>query len=110
MSDWSSYVCSSDLSVGTPGEAPASSVLHPLVHENVSTLQQARFTTLLTGAEFFLADHRMQGQKILPGVAYLEMVRAAIAHATDDERQPQAALGLREFGRESGGERGCQYV
>jgi len=52
-------------------------VLHPLLHENVSTLRQVRFATRLGGTEFFLADHRVGGQKLLPGVAYLEMARAA---------------------------------
>ena len=31
-----------------------------------------------TGDEFFLSDHVVNGQKILPGVAYLEMAREAV--------------------------------
>ncbi|MBS1159651.1 MAG: pksN [Proteobacteria bacterium] len=39
----------------------------------------------LTGKEFFLADHRVNGVPVLPGVAYLEVVRrAAVAHGLDD--------------------------
>jgi amino acid adenylation domain-containing protein len=53
--------------------------LHPLLHENISVLGQIRFGALLQGTEFFLADHRLQGRAILPGVAYLEMARAAFA-------------------------------
>ena len=37
------------------------------------------FTSVLTGHEAFLADHVIQGRKILPGMAYLEMARAAVA-------------------------------
>ncbi|MCB0212914.1 MAG: SDR family NAD(P)-dependent oxidoreductase [Anaerolineae bacterium] len=51
--------------------------LHPLVHQNTSTLTEQRFSTTFTGSEFFLADHQVRGQKVLPGVAYLEMARAA---------------------------------
>ncbi|WP_186400374.1 non-ribosomal peptide synthetase [Stappia sp. P2PMeth1] len=35
----------------------------------------------LTGHEFFLADHRIGGRAVLPGVAYLELVRAAAVKA-----------------------------
>ncbi|MEM9214078.1 MAG: SDR family NAD(P)-dependent oxidoreductase [Cyanobacteria bacterium P01_F01_bin.150] len=56
--------------------------LHPLLHRNTSVLGQQRFSSTFSGAEFFLADHQVQGQKILPGVAYLEMARAAVIQAT----------------------------
>ncbi|MBM0104580.1 SDR family NAD(P)-dependent oxidoreductase [Steroidobacter sp. S1-65] len=60
--------------------------LHPLVERNVSTLTRQRYRTRLTGEEFFLRDHqiRMPGgnvARVLPGVAYLEMARAAVADA-----------------------------
>ncbi len=51
--------------------------LHPLLHENNSTLQQQRFSSLFTGAEFFLYDHIVMGKKIMPAVTYLEMARIA---------------------------------
>ena len=54
-----------------------SALLHPLVHENTSTLVQQQFGTMLTGQEFFLNDHQILMDKVLPGVAYLEMARAA---------------------------------
>jgi polyketide synthase PksN len=80
----------------TLSQSPVSVGLHPLVHENVSTLQQAGFRALLTGTEFFLADHRMQGQKVLPGVAYLEMVRAAVSRAAAGSRQPATVFRLQD--------------
>lgn len=35
----------------------------------------------LTGREFFLADHRVDGVRVLPAAAYFEFVRAALRHA-----------------------------
>ena len=71
------------------GRPTASARLHPLVHLNVSTLTQQRYRTQLTGDEFFLRDHRVRmptgsAVGVLPGVAYLEMARAAIADAVPD--------------------------
>ncbi len=53
-------------------------LLHPLLHENTSDLSEQRFSSRFSGEEFFLADHVVRGRRILPGVAYLEMVRAAV--------------------------------
>lgn len=52
---------------------------HPLLGKNTSGLDEVRFTTAFTGSEFFLADHVVKGKKLLPGVCYLEMARAALA-------------------------------
>ena len=56
--------------------------LHPLLHVNVSDLEEHRYASTFSGEEFFLRDHRIQGARVLPGVTYLEMVRAALAHST----------------------------
>ena len=58
--------------------------LHPLVHENTSDLAEQRYRTRLTGEEFFLADHRVDGRRWLPAVAYLEMAREAVTRAAGD--------------------------
>ncbi|HXH39789.1 MAG TPA: beta-ketoacyl synthase N-terminal-like domain-containing protein, partial [Thermoanaerobaculia bacterium] len=60
--------------------------LHPLLHTNTSDLSEQRYSSTFTGEEFFLADHQVAangqtGRKVLPGVAYLEMARAAIEDA-----------------------------
>lgn len=39
------------------------------------------FTSEFSGNEAFLADHVIQGSKILPGMAYLEIARAAVANS-----------------------------
>ena len=55
--------------------------LHPLVHENTSTLEEQRFSSTFTGEEFYLKDHQVNGEKILPVVAYLEMAQEAVMQA-----------------------------
>ncbi|QGZ37638.1 polyketide synthase PksN [Pseudoduganella flava] len=63
------------------GPAQPGAVLHPLVHRNTSDLAQQSYATSFSGDEFFLRDHRVQGRKVLPAVAYLEMARAAVEMA-----------------------------
>ncbi|MDQ1350633.1 MAG: polyketide synthase PksN, partial [Acidobacteriota bacterium] len=50
---------------------------HPMLDMNVSNFAEQKFKTRLTGSEFYLADHVVGERKVLPGVAYLEMARAA---------------------------------
>nr|WP_315824593.1 polyketide synthase dehydratase domain-containing protein [Paraflavitalea speifideiaquila] len=59
----------------------ATAVLHPLVHQNTSTFAVQQFSSTFTGEEFFLKDHLVNGKKLLPGVAYLEMVYEAMGIA-----------------------------
>ncbi len=67
------------LSSGTAAKAPVpQQLLHPIVHQQDA--DTGCYSTDLTGAEFFLADHKLHGQPILPGVAYLEMARFAASH------------------------------
>ena len=74
---------------------PASSIqhpaskLHPLVHENTSNFEEQRFSSTFTGQEFFFLDNQIKGQKVLPSMVYLEMVRFAIeqANGADIENQ-----------------------
>ena len=73
----------------TSGPAPASlpapalaHTLHPLVQRNTSVLGEQRFSSIFTGKEFFLRDHVVKGERVLPGVAHLEMARAAVTLAS----------------------------
>ncbi|WP_343996904.1 SDR family NAD(P)-dependent oxidoreductase, partial [Ideonella azotifigens] len=59
--------------------------LHPLVHRNTSDVDGLRFSTQLSGEEFFLADHVVRGERVLPGVAQLEMARTAASHVLGHE-------------------------
>ncbi|WP_428243749.1 SDR family NAD(P)-dependent oxidoreductase [Gynuella sp.] len=58
--------------------------LHPLIDQNISTLTQQCFVRTFKGHEFYLRDHLVDGKSILPGVAYIEMVRAASALSSPD--------------------------
>lgn len=58
-----------------------STVLHPMLHQNTSHLRETRFSSIFTGQENFLENHVIGGKKVLPGVAYLEMVREAYTQA-----------------------------
>lgn len=78
-------------------------IIHPLLHENTSDLNEQKYTTALSGSEFFLRDHQIstraedgeeQKKKILPGVAYLEMAVAALENALP-KGQSGRALELR---------------
>ncbi|NSB14158.1 SDR family NAD(P)-dependent oxidoreductase [Clostridium beijerinckii] len=56
-------------------------MINPLLHDNISNLYEMKFSILFTGNEFFLEDHKVNSNKILPGVSYIEMARAAIYEA-----------------------------
>jgi acyl transferase domain-containing protein len=63
--------------------------LHPLLHTNTSDFSAQSYTSVFRGEESFLADHRIHtsggtAQSVLPGVAYLEMARAALELAIPD--------------------------
>ncbi|MCU0685209.1 MAG: SDR family NAD(P)-dependent oxidoreductase [Polyangiaceae bacterium] len=62
-----------------PAAEPSLRSLHPLAQVNTSTFEGQAFRALLSGQEFFLSEHRVHGKGVLPGVAYLEMARAAVA-------------------------------
>ncbi|WP_244967359.1 SDR family NAD(P)-dependent oxidoreductase [Streptomyces cacaoi] len=55
---------------------------HPMLDENVSTLDTLAYRSTRTGDEFYLADHRVGGEPVMPAVAYLELARAAGGLAT----------------------------
>jgi polyketide synthase PksN len=80
--------CWIDMPAGrnTAAHGAALAVLHPLLHRNTSDLNGLRYSSTFNGGEFFLTDHQIGNgdgaQKVLPGVAYLEMARAAIRQAS----------------------------
>ncbi|MGH8258161.1 MAG: polyketide synthase dehydratase domain-containing protein, partial [Steroidobacteraceae bacterium] len=79
---------------GERQEAPGVAVLHPLLQENASQLDEQRFRSRFSGDEFFLRDHVVDGAKVLPGVCYLEMARAAAA-ASEAEGAVRGMIRLR---------------
>ncbi|BBB93414.1 MAG TPA: SDR family NAD(P)-dependent oxidoreductase [Methylomusa anaerophila] len=69
--------------------------LHPLLQQNTSDLSEQRYSSNFTGQEFFLKDHVVRGQRILPGVACLEMARAAVAQAAEPLKENQTRVCLK---------------
>ncbi|GBF32534.1 polyketide synthase of type I [Desulfocucumis palustris] len=69
--------------------------IHPLLHQNTSNFSEQRFSSTFTGREFFLADHVVKGQRVLPGAAYLEMARAAVEQATVALKEGQPGIRLK---------------
>ncbi len=57
-------------------------VLHPLVHANTSNLLQQSYASRFAGSESFLDEGPMAGQKALPPLLVLEMIRAAVELAS----------------------------
>ncbi|WP_039913727.1 SDR family NAD(P)-dependent oxidoreductase [Cellvibrio mixtus] len=81
------------------GETVASdiSALHPLLHQNTSTLEEQSFSSNFNGDEFFLRDHQVQGKKIMPAAAYIEMACAAFKHALPQQHDTQRSIELRNL-------------
>ncbi|QUX26966.1 SDR family NAD(P)-dependent oxidoreductase [Nocardiopsis akebiae] len=67
---------------------------HPLLHGEASDFSVRRYRTRFTGDEPLLTDHVVKGKKVLPGVACLEMARAAAALTLgkDDTGDPGITL------------------
>ena len=78
------------------GAVPSQKHLHPLVHENCSDFYTQCFRTTFYGNEFFLKDHIVLGEKVLPGVAYLEMARASVAFALGKYHKEQDSIHLKD--------------
>src|SRR5262249_40991038 len=50
---------------------------------------EQQFSSTFHGDEFFLTNHVIAGQCIMPGVAYLEMARAAVREALGADAMPE---------------------
>ncbi|MFJ8472830.1 amino acid adenylation domain-containing protein [Kitasatospora sp. NPDC094011] len=56
---------------------------HPMLHRRVPAEDGVEYRSRFDGDEPYLRDHRVRGARLLPGVAHLEMARAAVAAALD---------------------------
>ncbi|MGK3983835.1 beta-ketoacyl synthase N-terminal-like domain-containing protein [Sorangium sp. So ce136] len=70
---------------GAKGGVAVAAAIHPLVHRNTSGLKGLRFSSTFTGQEPLLAEQAGSGARVVPGAAYLEMARKAVAHAAGVE-------------------------
>ncbi|WP_327070796.1 SDR family NAD(P)-dependent oxidoreductase [Kitasatospora sp. NBC_01302] len=70
-----------------PEAVPAAPVRpHPMLHRAVPDAGGITCHAHFDGSEPYLSDHRVRGGRVLPGVAHLEMARAAVALALGAER------------------------
>jgi polyketide synthase PksN len=69
--------------------------IHPLLHQNTSDFSEQKFSSIFTGQEFFLMNHVVKGQQVLPGVAYLEMIRAAVEEAAGSLEEDKSRIQLK---------------
>ncbi|QNV57856.1 Polyketide synthase PksN [Paenibacillus polymyxa E681] len=70
--------------------------IHPLLQRNTSDIYGLQFSSTFTGKEFFLSDHVIRGQKLLPGVAYLEMARAAVEQVAGSPEDKWTSIRLKD--------------
>nr|AAS47562.1 mixed type I polyketide synthase - peptide synthetase [symbiont bacterium of Paederus fuscipes] len=68
---------------------------YPLLQRTVADPAKRCYGCVLTGEEFFLTDHQVKGNKVLPGVAYLEMARAAVERISAHDARDKAPLYLK---------------
>ncbi|MFM9608161.1 SDR family NAD(P)-dependent oxidoreductase [Streptomyces niveiscabiei] len=61
----------------SPVPEPSAAGPHPMLDENVSTLDTLAYRSSRTGAEFYLADHQVNGAPVMPAAGQVELVRAA---------------------------------
>jgi acyl transferase domain-containing protein/NADPH:quinone reductase-like Zn-dependent oxidoreductase/acyl carrier protein/ribosomal protein S18 acetylase RimI-like enzyme len=64
-------------------EASAAEPLHSLAHEHTSGPSCHSFHWRFTGREPVFRDHVVAGERVFPGVAYLEMARTALVEAAN---------------------------
>lgn len=80
--------------VSLVSEGAAASCIHPLLHRNTSDFSEQRYSSTFSGEEFFLRDHIVNNQRVLPGVAYLEMAREAASRASGQSADAYSPIRL----------------
>ena len=58
-------------------QLPAGPRPHPMLAENLSTLDTVAHRVAPSGEDFYVADHRVNGEPVVPAAAMLELARAA---------------------------------
>lgn len=78
--------------VSGAAETAVTNSLHPLLHRNVSDFSGIRYESRFSGQETFFRDHKVSGQRILPGVAYLEMAVQSVKFAKGLNSKPASGI------------------
>jgi acyl transferase domain-containing protein/acyl carrier protein len=87
------------ISIESNGDDPLPSIIsnpniHSLIHKNESNVRELKYSSTFTGEEFFLSAHVINGKKILPGAAYLEMGVTAVKEMLELSRKEQRLISL----------------
>ena len=70
--------------------------IHPLLHKNISDLSEQKFVSVFTGSESELHDHLVQGYKVMPGAAVLELARAGVEKSVGKYLQDETHLCMKK--------------
>lgn len=89
------WVPSEIKSVSNNAKIRANVFIHPLLHENISDFSEQRFVSKFTGEESFMNQHTVQGQRMLSGIAGLEMARMAVVQAMGSLKEEKNGLRLK---------------
>jgi acyl transferase domain-containing protein/acyl carrier protein len=89
------WVPSEIKSISNNAEIHANVFIHPLLHENISDFSEQRFVSKFTGEESFINQRAVQGQRMLPGIAGLEMARMAVVQAMGSLKDEKNGLRLK---------------
>lgn len=73
------YWVPTDYKIGTVDK------LHPMIDKNESDFNNQCYSKEFTASDLYIRDHKVNGEMILPGVAYLEMARASAQMAAKGE-------------------------
>ncbi|MDH2135026.1 polyketide synthase dehydratase domain-containing protein, partial [Sphingobium yanoikuyae] len=98
------HTSQSNVGTGGAGETGSRTASHPFLHRTTPVLRGHRFESNFTGHEAVLADHVVQGRALLPGVAYLEIARAALCrvHEMSDGASLRNLVWMRPFIADAG--------
>lgn len=91
-----------------PKQLASTERLSTLLCKNMSTLNEMKYSIMLTGHEFFMRDHVVKERNVLPGAVYLEIVTEAAEQAYGHENprlKIKNAIWLRPFIMECNQER-----
>ncbi len=70
-------------SVKEPKNQNVSAQISPILDQNISNFSEVRFAKTLSREDFYVRDHIVNGQMVLPGAAYVEMVYEAYSQASE---------------------------
>ncbi len=70
--------------------------IHPMLQKNTSDISENRYSSVFTGKEIFAIKQRRTGDSLVPGVACLEMARAAVEEFIGLNKEERGIVTLRD--------------